>query len=199
MGQQRDASYYDAVWARGLKGPVVPHAGRWRVIADWIVCQKFLQVIDVGCGPGYLAVLLQQLKYPLQGYLGIDLSAVAVMHAQQHCAQEGYTFVAADALTLSHTNWPVLANISAVWVFCELLEHITEDLALLQHVPLGAGIAFTVPTFDDPGHVRHFLDLASVRARYGVLCNLFELRQLSRVHILGLGRRTAEVCDARWR
>ena len=52
------------------------------------------------------------------------------------------------------------------YIFCEILEHIERDLELLALVPVGKQVIITVPSFDDPGHVRYFSDLAHALARY---------------------------------
>ena len=51
----------------------------------------------------------------------------------------------------------------------EFLEHVEEDLMVLDRIRAGTYVLATVPNFPADGHVRHFQDEAQVKARYEAL------------------------------
>jgi len=96
---------------------------------------------------------------------GVDYSTTALAQARQRTTTARFHLGAVPhALpALIASQRPTAA------VACELLEHITEDLAVLDllrahSIPLVA----TLPAFDDAGHVRYFTHPSRIRARYGV-------------------------------
>ncbi|MCK4579390.1 MAG: glycosyltransferase [Candidatus Marinimicrobia bacterium] len=52
-----------------------------------------------------------------------------------------------------------------VYVLLEVLEHLTRDIEVLRKIPAGKDIVFSVPSFDDPSHVRMFTETI-IRWRY---------------------------------
>ena len=48
----------------------------------------------------------------------------------------------------------------------EVLEHVQQDLELLQRIQPGTRMLVSVPSFDDPYHVRYFSDEKEVQQRY---------------------------------
>ena len=49
-----------------------------------------------------------------------------------------------------------LTLLNEVYVMLEVLEHLTRDIDVLQKIPSGKEVVFSVPSFDDPSHVRMF-------------------------------------------
>jgi hypothetical protein len=47
------------------------------------------------------------------------------------------------------------------------LEHVEADVPFVEQIPAGTRLVFTVPTFDDPGHVRWFNSSQEISDRYG--------------------------------
>ena len=65
-----------------------------------------------------------------------------------------------------------------VYVFCEVLEHITEDFAVLSKVPAGCRVIITVPTMDSESHVRHFPRQEDAVLRYTGLIDIEEAKTI---------------------
>lgn len=174
MGKQQGEQYYDNVWP-GIIGNIenskklgepVPWDPIWTDIANKIQRIGIKTVIDIGCGPGHLAQKLHA-KFPegllMERYIGIDFSRTAIEHAR-NLRLPGFIFVWGDAV---NEDWLKASEPeNTAYVFCEFLEHVDDDLKVLNRVPEGATIILTVPSFDDIAHVRHFEDINKVVDRY---------------------------------
>ncbi len=93
-------------------------------------------------------------------YVGFDFSEKAVELARERLPQ--YVVEVADART---TDLYTSGRYNVV-VTTEVLEHITEDLEVLERVPSGTRILATVPDFPYESHVRWFDTVEQVRERY---------------------------------
>ena len=167
MAKERDANYYDQQWT----------SAKWR--KDWnqiskvrtklykkassLVPQQAPLVVDLGCGGGHFAQCLDQLNKPM-AYAGFDFSEAAIYFAKKKVApSETWSYHQADLtkLVISQTLPP-----GAVYVCLEVLEHIQDDLRIFSLIPEGAQVIISVPSFDEPSHVRHFKSFAHVIDRY---------------------------------
>jgi trans-aconitate 2-methyltransferase len=104
-------------------------------------------VVDLGCGPGNLTVLLAQ-RWPGARVLGVDSSAEMVAAAP---AGSGVDFAVGDVRTWMPEE-PVdvlVSNAVLQWV----PGHLDLLPRLLEHVAPGGWLAFQVPgNFDEPSH-----------------------------------------------
>jgi glycosyltransferase involved in cell wall biosynthesis len=94
-------------------------------------------MLDVGCGQGKLSDYIEH-------YDGLDM------------VQNPYKV--ADIYSHEYVGYEV-------YVMLEVLEHLTRDKTVLGKVPSGKEVIFSVPSFDDPAHVRMFTERI-VRWRY---------------------------------
>ncbi len=123
---------------------------------------KDLSVADLGCGTGRFAKLLKDRGW--LHYWGVDFSRVRIEEAKRYVPD--FEFSCNDLLSpQTVSNY----NRFQVFVLLEVLEHIQEDMKLLQSIPRGAVIIFSVPNFDDHAHVRWFPAVAHILGRYGGL------------------------------
>ncbi len=60
-------------------------------------------------------------------------------------------------------------------VCTEVLEHIGDDVAVVAQFPEGVVCICTVPSVQDPGHVRWFVSSSEAKQRYGPWCNDFSV------------------------
>lgn len=124
-------------------------------------------VLDIGCGPGQVARFL--CDRGLKKYLGLDLSPVATQMAKTLCPD--YDFVAASAFESDvFTTARYDTSISL-----EFLEHVTEEISVLNRLARGTRFFGTVPNFTYKAHVRHFSSCDEVAARYGSLFDSFSV------------------------
>jgi len=160
------ASYYDAIFRGSSKyaqhGSVSEYVGVWREITDSLIAAGTRKVLDLGCGPGQFAEYLRECPATI-GYTGIDFSEVAIQQARVRCPD--YRF---EVVSLPNASAVQRFDFDAV-ICTEVLEHIDQDLSLIESIPAGVEVLATVPNFDSFGHLRYFRSAAQVVERYGHL------------------------------
>ena len=146
------ASYYDDIYA---KAPSYAEHWKkstyvrvWQKIADVLREHKIRSVLEVGCGPGQLAACMKELV-PDLSYSGFDFSPQAILMAKK--ARPDGDFVVADIRDAQSYAGDYQAVIAT-----EVFEHLDDDIVCLRKIPEGKLVIFSVPNFDDPGHVRYF-------------------------------------------
>ena len=169
MTKQQDATWYDVIYdSKGgnnyaLHYTCSPYYATWSVIADRLMRYAEMdrvRVLDIGCGVGQFARLLQDKGF--RNYTGIDFSGVAIAQARVRC--QSFTFMQEDALTSGYVS-----DGFDVVTMLEFLEHIEGDIAVLKRIPAGTRVYATVPNFSYTSHVRYFADAGSVYSRYSAL------------------------------
>jgi len=113
-------------------------------------------VVELGCGSGRFAELLLG-HVRLSSYLGLDFAPALIEEAMERAAAP--LFAVADLRTD-----PI--PLASVYVSLEVLEHLDDDLGLLQRLPSRSLVILSVPSFDSASHVRTFPEPGSARARY---------------------------------
>ncbi len=113
-------------------------------------------VLDIGCGPGKLA------QY-VKNYSGFDFSEEAVRIAAHPKVWVGTAY---DKTNFIGTDY---------FVCTEVLEHL-DDLKVIENIPAGQKVIFSVPSFDDESHLRMFNE-AVLKIRYGAL---FDFQRITR-------------------
>lgn len=178
MGQQQEAEYYDRLFseegyhqeAHNLRWYPV-----WKSSADEIVRWGSPKIVDLGCGPGHLAEIINRTNgYPFL-YIGYDFSRVAIDIARAKVISDRFDFRLAD-LSSHDFNESVGEARRVTYVSTEFLEHVEFDLEVIERIPSENPLLFSLPRFDDPGHVRFFTDEQSIRQRYGGLLNIYSIQ-----------------------
>ena len=147
-----------------------PYYFLWTILLDRIRKLPSARILEIGCGSGQFARLLA--AHGFKDYLGFDFSRKAIELAQISAPE--MEFVVADALQtelLERTDFGVI-------ICTEVLEHIEQDLKLLERIPAGMRCLCTVPNFPHYSHVRHFENLAEVSRRYESLFTNFDVLSL---------------------
>jgi len=188
MGIEQPSAYYDKAYQTAPEYSKHWSQSRylklWEKMAEWL--DKDKQVIDLGCGVGQLAEYLWNEKF--KNYLGLDFSEKAIELANEkfNCNYDGYfTFQVRDINTFAKNvnirfnpftkepegfyQWPDISE-SPQFFISETLEHITKDTELLQLLCVkfkGSKISISVPSFNDPAHVRYFKSIQEAQDRYG--------------------------------
>ena len=161
-GEERASGWYDRMFSRARHYHEPYNSSRyyflWAVIADRLRRDGVGRVLDIGCGTGQLAALL--FDQGIEEYVGLDFSPTAVAHAQRMAPRGRY--VVGDA---RHADIYTSAEYD-VLICTEVLEHIEEDLYVVTRFPPAAHCVFSVPNYDDAGHVRVFPDSSAVSERY---------------------------------
>ncbi len=136
-----------------------PYYSTWTVIVDRLRAYRCEAILDVGCGPGQFAALVEDCGF--RSYTGLDFSSVAVEMAQARTRRSRFR--------VGDVRKPdTYEGLDYDAVICmEVLEHIEEDLGVLSCFQAGTRCLLTVPNFPWRSHVRHFDSEASVSQRYG--------------------------------
>ena len=177
LKKKQTSSTYDEMFVQGSTcSPYHMHYSEswyfpmYQAVLKEIRRSKAERILEVGCGTGGFAHLLME-RYPIS-YRGFDFSPVAVEKAIARTNSPKFFFVA-NALT------PELYKNNASTIVCtEVLEHIPQDLKLVELWPVGTYCICSVPNYDSQYHERFFKDEAEVLSRYG---HLIEIDQIKRV------------------
>ncbi len=111
-------------------------------------------VVELGCGAGQLAEMVRR---RCGRYIGLDFSPRMIEQAQMHVM--GGDFRLADLRTD-----PI--PVAETYIATEVLEHLADDRGLLESLPVGATVIFSVPSFDSESHIRLFPNRGDARRRY---------------------------------
>ena len=163
-------TYYDEVYrhSKKYKSNAIDsiYIPVWKTISDVINRRAYKSILDLGCGPGQFADYILQ-HHPQITYTGVDFSNVAVQTARKRCPNA--TFIEKNLLS---SDFSLKWDSEAIFLL-EVLEHIENDIALLEKIPSKKEVICSVPNFDSFSHVRFFKDMNDVKQRYkSVFLNL---------------------------
>lgn len=164
--------YYDSVFLRSdspfrlfAQVGASPYYPLYTMILDrWV--QRRQRILDVGCGTGQFLMLAERHGCVVTG---IDFSPVGIRLAREQVP--GGTFFLQDIET---DRTLIEGGEYDVITFLEVLEHLEDDLGVLQAVPVGKTVVLSVPNFRSKSHVRHFMHYRGVIERYKHLVRMHE-------------------------
>jgi SAM-dependent methyltransferase len=113
------------------------------------------RVLELGCGTGQFAEMIGERKDVR--YLGVDYSKEAI--AQAKFRNPGMNFLCEDV-------FKVYVPIVDVIVMLELLEHIKEDIKLINKFQRGKKLIFSIPDFPAENHYRCFKNTREIKDYY---------------------------------
>lgn len=170
MGKEQSAEYYDSIYSGKIKANKSPLAYRVSFklstyYAAWKIAigetKKGQKIGDLGCGVGQFAAMC--LANERDYRLGIDFSEVAIQQAKELNPEIADNFMVGNLLDENIAE--LVKGLNAIYIL-EVLEHITNDKELLNSLPKGIQVVFSVPNYDSAGHVRHFKTYMDVERRY---------------------------------
>lgn len=165
MGKLRTAEFYNVDGGDGTDHFKVLEKSPWFPLYDYAakLVPYDVSVCDLGCGAGRFAKRLQQRG--IMAYTGIDFCEDRIRIAKD------YVPGSSEYIGSSFEFW--LADIMDVelpvvdcYVALEVLEHIEDDIGLIERLPRGKLLVFSVPPTDAASHVRVFPNWHSVFERY---------------------------------
>jgi acetyltransferase-like isoleucine patch superfamily enzyme len=153
-----DVEYYDKVFRSTLKYHCQPQESPYYVM--WCVIVNLInnkeRIIELGCGTGQLAkLLIEDGKTYEKGY---DYSAEAIKVAKR-LNDKGDKFVIKSI-------FDVKFNKGETYLATEVFEHLDEDLQLINLLPKGARLIFSVPNYWSTTHRRVFKTATEIAERY---------------------------------
>jgi 2-polyprenyl-3-methyl-5-hydroxy-6-metoxy-1,4-benzoquinol methylase len=140
---------------------------------------KEVLTIDLGCGVGQAAGMLHSLGF--KHYHGVDFSEKAIQLAQENIKHNKYHFKCSDIFTFVENIPDGRCCFSQQFFISETLEHITGDTDLIATIAKKCPdslIALSVPTFNDPAHVRHFKGVKDAVDRYSPFIDVEVSKQI---------------------
>lgn len=118
--------------------------------------------VELGCGTGFFAKMLIP---KCKAYLGIDISQRAISEACTNNERSRSKFILADLREIRIPD-------AKVYVSLEVLEHLHDDLGLLERLMKGSVVILSVPSFNSEDHKRYFRSEGSALDRYGALLDI---------------------------
>ena len=132
----------------------------WTAIVSMLFPEE--RVLDIGCGPGQFAQMCVEHGHE---YIGVDFSKVAIDMAIK-LALERTLFIQRDVSLLQPLPFMVNYDLIGVVTFVEVLEHLDNDIEVLDYYAKDKPVILTVPDFMAEGHVRCFNNEGEIRDRY---------------------------------
>lgn len=132
-------------------------------------------ILEVGCGTGAFAEIVLDRSSLL--YKGFDFSEVSIEKARKRTGRTNLFFVAdaTDPLPYSYSK----INYDCI-VCTEVLEHIENDIRVVENWNKGLYYVFSVPNFDSKYHVRHFTCEEDVARRYERYLDIDEIIRIKK-------------------
>jgi 2-polyprenyl-3-methyl-5-hydroxy-6-metoxy-1,4-benzoquinol methylase len=177
MSKEMPSSYYENHFTENRGFQV--HYKESHYYVAWTQVLTFLRkinpssILEIGCGTGQLAEYLKDEGY--NNYEGFDFANKAIEMARQRVDMKFYW---GDALDKNLYR----KSFSAV-ICLEVLEHIEKDLQVLENIPEGRHIIFSVPNFDAPSHIRWFTSEWQIKKRYFRHINITEIIRIGNLFI----------------
>ena len=125
-------------------------------------------ILEIGCGPGQVAKMLFDNGFT--NYIGFDNAAEGVALAKQNNPERANQFVVGDAFQTD-----LMEKEYGLVICFEVLEHVQNDLTLLQRIRPGTRVLLSVPNFNDPYHVRYFKNKDEVWERYSQVVRISDI------------------------
>lgn len=168
---EQNNKWYDEAYKASKEYKKEPENSIYKNVWDKAISLiKNERIVDFGCGSGQFAKLL--LLNGKRFVYGIDFSNEAIKIAQTLNPEHKRMFVVRDLLK------PFKTPAFDLVICFEVLEHITNDLAVVKKIPSGKRFIFSVPNYDYKSHVRKFDSEAEVVSRYSDLVTIKYIHQI---------------------
>lgn len=184
MGIELGPEYYDSVFSTSKNYEKKPkdsiYYNLWKCILDEIHKINPTFIVDIGCGPGHMEEMIaEEPNSNLKKCIGYDFSSVAINKCIAKLSNDNkFLFKIADMTKINLLEDLRSHHVKldkTLFISLEFIEHITEDLKIIEQVPKNNTFLFSVPSYDSKGHVRFFSDVEQVYARYSNLLNFINV------------------------
>lgn len=174
------ADTYDTLYLKGGAGQNYHkhytesvYYNSWKQVISYLAfLSRDISIIDVGCGVGQFANMLFDQGF--NNYHGIDFAKKAIDIAKQANPKFQDRFLVDDAFKSSIFDLDY-----EIVILFEILEHLNEDLKLLERIKPGKKVLFSVPNFPDDNHVRYFSSIEQVISRYSKSVKILDTKTVN--------------------
>ena len=180
MGRYRASEYYDKAFELekyncSYKDTV--YYPMWQKVLTYL--DEKDRILELGCGTGQFGEMLMIemsaiATFRPHNYMGVDFSAVGVRKAQER---------AGNYFALHDIRKPVMFYMYNTVICLETLEHIDNDIVVIQNLEAGTKFIGSVPIANDPAHVRVFQTPESIKERYGSMIDIQEICKFDTKHV----------------
>jgi len=156
-GTEKSSDYYDDIYSRKY------NTRRYQPIYKAVVksiSQNGTKVLELGCGTGDLAVMIEKIGKP---YSGFDFSRNAIKVAKKRGAKNVFRGNIYDPIRYSGDYNTVIG--------LEVFEHI-DDIDALALIPIGKRVIISVPNFPDVAHKRIYESPDQIAFRWQALLRI---------------------------
>ena len=146
----------------------------WNQVVKYVSKLDFKpKIIEIGCGTGQLAHFLWDKKF--RDYVGFDYSDVAIKIARKFSDQSFFVCNAYDPLSYDRQyNTAIIV---------EVLEHLENDLTVIQMIKPKTRIIFSGPTSGKGGgHIRSFKSPSWIKKRYSPYIDIETIQGCSKLN-----------------
>ncbi|WP_449539528.1 class I SAM-dependent methyltransferase [Ferdinandcohnia sp. Marseille-Q9671] len=170
--EEKDKDFYDDVYKKGgmyaKHYQASPYFEIWKKSIDIIKEIESPDILEIGCGVGQFANMLFDQGF--KEYKGFDYSDEAIKLAQQTNPYEHKKFHVDNAY-----NSKIFQEDYNTIIIYEVLEHLKEDILVLNKIKKGVNVLFSVPNFDSASHVRYFQDKNDITQRYSEVIDIKDI------------------------
>jgi len=171
------AQYYNLMFINGGKQDAYhkgPHDSFMFILWDAIArkLNPESHVAEFGCGAGQLANLISE--YGFDYVYGMDIAERGVEIAKEMNPRITEKFYIGSIY--DEKNFRLGEYNTAI--FCEVLEHIDDDLKALSYLPSGVRVIISVPTAESKEHVRFFKSQHEIHEHYGELIDINSIEEI---------------------
>lgn len=175
--RERDNQYYDGCYKVNktyVKHPkdIKAYYFLWKKAVNYLLENPHKYVIDLGCGPSHFGRMLVSDNVKFDKYIGYDFSKVALDMARKNCSDDRCLYKLADLNKLDYIKDAENEGCQmseTLFTTFEFLEHINGDIPILEKIPVGCKVIFSVPSYYCMGHVRRFKTIEEIKDRYKML------------------------------
>lgn len=175
---EQRAAYYDKAYKKPYDTTRFHEV--YNTVMDFLSCCEKPLILECGCGTGALADRIINAGY---SYRGFDFSLEAIKSCPEQVKLWVYQADAYDERT-----WQMFGFNTVIAV--EVFEHL-RDLEVLQRIPAGTGVIFSVPNFDSHSHVRVYPNVTAIARYYADVLKIGSAK-----HIQTSPVKHITVCDA---
>lgn len=179
MGKEQDKDYYNLIYMKAyhyslnVSADDTIYRDLYNKVRDLLTFDE--NILELGCGTGQFAKKLidEEFKY----IAGIDFSEEATSLSRERCKVD--KFICQD-LILTDTK---LFDFDTI-ICLETLEHIEKDIEILSGIEKGKRVILSLPSFDDPSHVRYFPDRSDILTYYSGVLDHIKIYKIDRHYVV---------------